>query len=209
MKILYHEKPVPHITIENFYSNEQLSDIWKELDFLTNQNTLMNPSETGSFRIGSDGNPYHMNDKRNSGVFLDEFFARYRQSSHILTHSRKIFEVPFLEWAASQHFIFKYLLRSRKDSMLLSYYQDSDYYAPHEDVAVISACTWIFREPKKFNGGDFNFSDFEHKIQIKNNMTVIFPSIIQHSVDTISMKDHSDTPFSGNGRYVLSHFINI
>jgi hypothetical protein len=202
MNLIYYESPVPHIIIEDYYSAEELNNVWKELDFLTSVETLMPPSKTAS---ATDKEGFFS--KKNSGVFLDVLFSNNRESSYILKYGRKMFSPEMRDTVSPMHFVFNYLNTARVDHTLVSYYQNSDYYLPHWDISTLSTCTWLFKEPKKFNGGDFNFSDYNYKIQIKNNMTVLFPSTISHSVDEITMIDSNDIPFSGNGRYVISNFI--
>ena len=53
---------------------------------------------------------------------------------------------------------------------------------------------WFYKEPKKFEGGDLEFPDYETadgipKVEVRNNRILIFPSIIRHAVTTISMKE--------------------
>ena len=47
--------------------------------------------------------------------------------------------------------------------------------------------TWLYREPKKFTGGDLFLSSDKIKIDCVHNRTLIFPSMIPHSVNEISM----------------------
>ena len=200
MKFSYYESPAPHFIIDDFYSDGELSDIWKELSFLTNSRTLLSPDETFSAKDGV-GNII----KKNSGTFLDSIFDR--KISHILTYNRKMFSYELVKEAISKHFIFRYLTLPLKDVTLLSYYQDSDYYEPHIDNATLSACTWLYKEPKQFTGGDFILAEHNYRIPIKNNRTILFPSVFKHAVDAIQMNNKDDPPFSGNGRYVISSFI--
>lgn len=207
MNILYYETPVPHITINNFYNEDELRLIWQELDFLTYETKFQGPDVAGSAKIpnpnSNDDNKFIT--KKNHGIWLDEIYPR-REISNIITLSRKLFSSDLTKYASSQHIIFNYLNHSKMDGSLLSYYQNADSYFPHLDECVLTAVTWLYKEPKKFDGGDFYFSDYDYKIPIQNNMVVIFPSFVKHSVDEVRM-DPSCKPFSGDGRYVLSNFI--
>jgi len=208
MLTLYHEAPVPHITINNFYDQEELKLIWQELDFLTYETKFQSPDVAGSAKMP---NPNRTGDgdrfitKKNYGIWLDEIYPR-REISNIITLSRKLFNPELTKYACSQHIIFNYLNHSKTDGSLLSYYQNTDSYFPHLDECVLTALTWLYKEPKKFEGGDLYFSDYEYKIPVQNNMVLIFPSFVKHSVDEVRM-DPLCKPFSGDGRYVLSNFI--
>ena len=67
---------------------------------------------------------------------------------------------------------------------------------------------WIFREPKKFIGGDLYFPEINHKVSVRNNMGVLFPSWLNHEVDKIEMYDKMDR-FNSNGRFCFSTFFHI
>ena len=47
-----------------------------------------------------------------------------------------------------------------------------------------------------------------HKIELKNNKTILFPSVITHSVDEIVMNNESDVG-CGYGRYAVSQFFHL
>ena len=203
MNILYYESPAPHIIIDDFYNTQELKDVWKELDFLTNTRTLLSPEQTDAAK--NDSGEYI---KKNTGVFLDSIFNLNLNVSNIVTYNRKIFKHPtFLETTSSSNYFFRYLLSSTKSKTLVSYYENSDYYAPHYDTSTLTACTWLFKEPKQFSGGNFFLSEHDYKIDIQNNRTIILPSIIMHSVEPVIMNSPDTNVFSGNGRYVISSFI--
>ena len=203
MNVVYYLEPVPHIIIDDFYYPWELDSIWKELVFLTDSRILRSPEKTGS-ATNDRGDVI----KSNKGLFLDEIYANSRNTSHILTYNRRLFNQDFMNEAATKNFVFKYFMSCSKDTTLVSYYENSDYYAPHHDTSTLTACTWLYREPKQFTGGDFEFSDYNYKINIKNNRTVIFPGVVTHAVESVVMNNPDDTPFSCNGRYVISNFIS-
>ena len=203
MNIVYYENPSPHIVIDNFYSEKELDDIWKELNFLTNSRTLLTPDQTGSAK-----NPEGILIKSNSGVFLDKIFSFNRTVSHILTYNKKFFNEEFLNEVIPKNFIFRYISTSSKNNTLVSYYENSDDYSTHFDYSTLTACTWLYKKPKQFTGGDFFLDEFNYKIPIQNNRTIIFPSVLLHSVDSVAMNNKNNEQFSGNGRYVISTFIN-
>ena len=70
-----------------------------------------------------------------------------------------------------------------------------------------TAVTWFFKEPKSFSGGNFYFADYGIKIEVQNNMAVIFPSFVKHAVDEIILEQNND--LMGYGRYAISQFLFI
>ena len=200
MKINYYELPAPHVVIDDFYTQDELKGVHSELEFLSNSRNFEPPEKTHS--ASKNG----VLSKKNFGFFLDDIFAR-RSASNILVYNRKLFDQEFLSALIPCHFVFKYLDISKKDCTLVSYYQDEDYYQPHFDSAMLSVCVWLFKQPRRFSGGDFNLSDYDYKIPIENNRCVIFPSVLKHSVDPIKMHDPNEIPFSRNGRYVITTFV--
>ena len=201
MEVFYNESPIPHITIQNYYSDDELKLVWLELEFLTNSYSLNPPEDTGSATDLAGKTK-----KKNHGIFLDNLYTK-RNVSNILRISRKHFDPNLMSLLAQHHFVFKYLEKSRRDTTLLSYYEDSDQYLPHEDDCVMTAITWLFKEPRQFQGGNLFFSDYNYEIPIQNNFMVIFPSTITHSVEPIRMESNFE-PFSGYGRYALTNFID-
>ena len=189
-------KPFPYLKIRNFYNPEELRLIWQELDFLTHYNKMNPPEQTGQ-------KGPHM--KHNVGLFLDELY-RDRKYSNILGVNRKLFSEEVVNAYTSLHITYNTYRLCNFDTTLVSYYENSSYYKSHHDLAVATSVTWIFKEPKKFKGGDFIFSQFNEKIEVENNMTVIFPSCMLHEVTSIEM-DISAIPYDGNGRYCLSNFV--
>jgi hypothetical protein len=195
--------PFPYLIVENMYSKLELQYIWQELDFLTYSSKLEPPENTGT--AYSDEN---IPKKKNVGLFLDPIYPK-REISNILTINQKIFNEQILNSFSNLSFGYKNILKTNYDETLLSYYENGGYYKEHYDLALYSAITWFFKEPKKFFGGDFYFNEYEIKIEIKNNMTVIFPSFVLHSVDKVTMKESSSNNFSGFGRYSMSQFLYI
>ena len=197
--IIKNYDPFPFLEIENMYDDEQLKLIWQELEFLNQSDKFESPEETGSAQ--KDGKTL----KKNTGIFLDNLY-KTRNISNILNVNKNLFAPHILEEFSSLCFLYENIKHTNEDTTLISYYDNGGYYKPHQDNALYTAVTWFFKEPKKFNGGDFYFTDYNLKIEVKNNKTVLFPSIIYHSVDEISM--NVDFP-PGYGRYVMVQFIHL
>ena len=88
----------------------------------------------------------------------------------------------------------------------MSYYENEHYYKSHTDSSVYTSVFWLFKEPKKFTGGDFTFDNIGHTIETQSNMAVLFPSWMKHKVDKIMMCE-SVPKFESNGRFAFSSFL--
>jgi hypothetical protein len=198
MEVCNDKKPFPYLKIRNYYTEEELKLIWRELDFLTDKNKLYPPQKTGQQKI---------NMKHNHGVFIDEVYCD-RSFSNILKVNRKTFSADIFKLYGSLHEMYENIYMINNDSTLLSYYENNGYYKSHNDVASITALQWIFKEPKKFTGGNLIFTKYNETVEIENNMMVMFPSFVKHEVTEVKM-DTQYCGYKGNGRYCLSQFMNI
>jgi Rps23 Pro-64 3,4-dihydroxylase Tpa1-like proline 4-hydroxylase len=191
---------LPVAVIDNLYSKTAYDKIWQELLFLNNGDKLIETNNTGAAKDDA-GNDL----KKNKALWLDKIYPQ-RNISNILMENRVIWKEEFLNTLIEKHTFFKYFKNSNMDATLLSYYEDSDYYSPHQDTAIFSAITWFFKSPKQFEGGDFILEN-DCKIQVKSNRCVIFPSILLHSVDKISMPKSKKG--KSLGRFAMSQFVTI
>lgn len=194
--------PFHYLYFENLYSEEELKIIWEEIDTLNLTNELFLPPEkTGSVEIDIGTKTKIL--KTNSGIWLDS-----DQSNSSLVNLKDIFKKlykPFYINHPSSWF-FKNI-NFNVDTILLSYYDDGDYYLRHNDDSYVTACTWLYKEPKQFLGGEFLFPDYDIKIPCKNNSCIVFPSNIWHSVNKVYISDSYKN--KGFGRYCVSQFISV
>ena len=115
MKIKVFESPFPYIQIYDFYTDEELKLIWKELDFILNDYNLLGPDKTAS----AHDNGVLL--KNNLGFFLDSLYTN-RESSNILRINRKIFHVTQEIFDKSNNWFLKNF-KSNVDGTLISYYE--------------------------------------------------------------------------------------
>jgi Rps23 Pro-64 3,4-dihydroxylase Tpa1-like proline 4-hydroxylase len=201
MRCEFLNEPFQHIIIHDFFTDNELSSVWKEINELQDSNQLKSEAETHS---ASDSSGYL---KKNTGLFLHPHYNPDYSKSAILNSYKKIFDPNLVNIMSSNHWIYNYIKFSTRDHVLLSYYEDGGYYKPHVDQCSISMICNLFKEPKMFSGGDLCFDEFEnYTIPLENNRALIFPSILRHSVPTITMHDNSPPR---SGRYAISNFIYI
>jgi Rps23 Pro-64 3,4-dihydroxylase Tpa1-like proline 4-hydroxylase len=192
------------LVIKNTFTEDQLGDIWKEIDFLTREDVMQDPEHTGS-ALDEDGNPV----KKNYGVWLKKVFNDL-ESSSIYSNSRNVlFSEDVIESLQSLNPLHVMYKSINDANMLLSYYEGGDGYDMHTDASAYTATTYLFREPRRFSGGEIVFQNegVAYEQDIENNMTIIFPSAWWHKVNTVLMEE--DDQLSGDGRYCLSTFFFI
>lgn len=187
MNAEFYIEPVPHCVIRNVYTQDDTDKIFKEIDFLKTR--LKDPKFTGS-ALFPDGNPK----KRNTGMFLEETYG-LPQFSDIVTINRKLFPV-IVDIVKDKHWVFRYLTGDAvKITTLLSCYDEEDYYKSHIDQGVLTCISYIWREPKTFEGGDLYFGDY--RVPIENNSLLLFPSCTEHEVKNVT----------GHGRFSITQFV--
>lgn len=198
----YEHMKLPIVVVDNFYDENLCKKIWQELCFLNNDSEkLKGPGETAS-ATDPETNEFL---KKNKGIFLDAVY-RDRSMSSILTANRKIFDKSFIEKLIQYHYIYRYFELSNVDTTLLQYYEDNDYYEYHHDIAIFTVIYWMYNEPKKFIGGNFEFQNGPI-IECLNNRLLIFPSPMMHQVT----KTQIDPKIKclNFGRFSITQFVSI
>ena len=203
MELKYSPDPFPHVIVHNFFDENEMQIIWRELKFLTHKSKMLPPENTGTAK-SEDGRERVL--KSNAGLFLYETYSDPRVSDIIMCAS-KIFRQDFIDTVYDLNYQLRHIKKCDTNGMLLSYYEDGDNYESHIDRACLSVLINFFEEPKAFTGGDLIFPDFRLKIPAENNRLLLFPSTIDHEVTKVNM-EKSDSDFSGKGRYTLSLFLN-
>lgn len=189
---------IPVLLIENFYDENELKLIWRELNFLTSREKLYDPEDTATAK-----NPDGTSKKKNKGIFLDAVYSD-RNVSDILRINRKIFDIDLMEEFIKVNPIFRAIGTSTQDTTLISYYENEGKYDTHTDIATLTGMTYFFKEPKKFTGGNLIFPDYDLTIEVQNNLFVLFPSCLLHEVSEVKTQEEE---FNGMGRYSMSQFI--
>lgn len=198
MNVTLHKEPFHFITVDNLYDETELDLVMKELEYISSGNKLLHPDECATARE-PDGSLL----KKAGGIFLDEMYVK-REYSNILSVNRKLFTHTQKQFLFHDDSWFFRNQTYNHDSTLVSYYEDGDFYKPHQDDTIITACSWFFKEPKKFKGGNFQFPDYDIEIEIQHNSMCVFPSRTLHAVTDIEMSQEDIG--RGYGRYCISQF---
>jgi hypothetical protein len=188
----------PYVQIDNTYTEDELRLIFLELDFLHSSGCFGGPEITGT--AFTDG----VANKKNHGIFLDHVYSN-RATSNVLKLNRKLFGLN-LDYRILPN-IFRQYKTSDYDSTLLSYYGNGDYYRGHIDNSSLTMVTYLFKQPKKFTGGEIVLVDYNETLEAAFNRTYIFPGYEIHAVNAVNMADEDAA--NGFGRYCISNFVGF
>jgi predicted 2-oxoglutarate/Fe(II)-dependent dioxygenase YbiX len=183
MDIIHYTKPVQFCIIRNYYKNDEVEVIHRELE---KSRPFLKAAEGTGSAVSLDG----QYKKNNKGAFVKE-------NSIIHNLSRNLFG-DLGKKLSETHWLYRYLDPSlTRDTVLVSVYESGGYYKTHVDMSILTAIYYTWKEPKSFDGGDFYFGDF--KVPIENNCLLIFPGSTEHTV----------TQLNGGDRWAISQFINV
>lgn len=205
MEFNYIAEGIDAVVIDDFYSTEQMVDIWKELTWLTKPSIMQDQSTLSSAQLEG----VIQTSKR--GIFLEEAFVNWKHSALISNLIYNMSEKEFQDKIFELNPLYKILYGCNFRTHLLSYYENSDYYKPHTDSAVFTILSYFTKEPKNFSGGEIILTSTNGErhatVEVKNNRVVIIASCTKHSVNPI-ISNMTNT-LSGNGRYCCSAFLSV
>jgi len=180
-----------YIIIDNYYLDAELELIKQEvLELLKYRDE---PSGIAS-ATNSDGS-YK---RKGTGVFVEELYKGYLNSSCIFRLSRKLFSEEIYEKIEPFNPIYKNIRFTSKEGILVSYYEDGDGYGSHEDSTTITAIS--FHKIGNVSGGNLVFPEFEEIIEFKENRMVLFPGCVEHKVEEVKAPP-------GSYRVAISQFL--
>ena len=202
MHIIHLNEPFPYVIIDDFYDSQSLDKVWREVEYINNPNRMALANETNTYTPLVNG--AREVKAVNNRAFLSAIFkeAKYSDIDFITNHT--LHENYKEIWEYHPDWFFR-TFHCVQTSILVSYYENSHYYKPHYDEAYMTCLTWIYKEPKAFDGGELSFSNYNLKIELKNNRSIVFPSQIQHEVSPVIMDKTAET--EGLGRYCISTFM--
>ena len=199
--------PFPMMIVYNFYNEAELKLIWKELDFYTAPNKLLDAKKYGGVVDRTNAKALLLDD-----IYLDKTNEKektnFRNISNILTMNRKIFNCGVLDTFSEIHDCVGLANQTNWDVTKVRYYHNGEYYDPHTDSPFhFLAFSYFYKEPKKFKGGDLQFPKYKMNLSCENNSLIIFPGWVEHGVRKVKIED-SDY-YDGYGRYAITSFFGI
>lgn len=194
------KEPFEIFLLEDVFSEEQLSLIKQELNFITTNPGFGNSKDLGTATL-DDGTPK----AKREGVFIDNFFKDFRNTSRIYSCVREsLYKKDMIEHYAmvEKSILMSQIYRSNTDSILVSLYKNGDKYLPHFDVCRATAIFYLCDEDK-YTGGDLLFTGTDIRITPKNNTGIIFPGCMEHEVTELLSEENI-----GYTRVAISVFID-
>jgi len=198
------KEPFPHLIIENLYDDEELELIWEELEFLNKLGKLNEPENYGAAGKINDKNEHYYSTNA-KGLNLENVYND-RNISNILRVNKKLFKYAQTYSNLSPHHL--KFLKANFSITKIRYYENGGSYLPHTDYFFDTlACTYFYKQPKKFSGGELFFPQFDnYEIPCIDNCCIIFPSCFVHGVKKIHLENNDCN--SKYGRYCMSQFTN-
>ena len=196
----------PFVVIDNYYNEQELKSVWAELDFFSTSPVNIHRAETTVVAKFLDGQPRSKAYRwyPNSIYKHSDYYPKTLSSIQNFTYklrTKQIREAIIKCPPYSRSFI-----TSNTDNTIINYYDESDHYRAHHDTVLWTQVTWLYKEPKKFEGGDFDFPESGIEIKLKNNRSVLFPSCYLHRVSPIKMIEQVNE--LGWGRWCITTFIS-
>ena len=186
--------------VDNWFDTDTEKLIWKELDYYTHKDVLINAKSDTSTAQNNEG-PL----AKNWRLFLSDVYKdEGRRISSILRDINNIHCKDFSGIVESKIPNARNFKDTNRNGTIVSYYEHGDYYKPHYDNGLFTVLIWFVREPRKFDGGELFLEEPGHTIECKHNRLIFFPSWYLHEVNPI--RYHTPTNEVGWGRYTITHF---
>ena len=151
-KYIPHTEPIPYLLVKNYFDDKDVDSMLKELRFLTPKMTFIDGTNLPS-----------KDHKKNTQIGLDDLYQD-RETSNILNTMNKIYDDSELTQKLNDmSWFYKVWEYTNFDQSFVAYYENSDYYKAHRDMAVISIMYWLWEEPKSFTGGNIQITDYPIK----------------------------------------------
>lgn len=187
--------------VENFLKEQELSEIWDEINFL---------SYRSKFELDTSTARDKNNNLRSNkiGIWLDQVYTE-RKYSNYFKYYKKWINDETRDNLLKTSLFWRELNHCDRDTTLFSYYEDGKYYREHEDTARLTQLYYTFKQPKKFTGGQITFTDFNYIQEIEDNTLIVFPSWFKHEVKPVLLKEKTpdkQDKLECNGRYVFTTF---
>lgn len=192
------------VVIDNFFTQEQLSQIFNELQELTTPENMKSEEDLSSANVEGK----FLTSK--SGIFLEDYYSKnnYNDSPLMRCTKEQMMLPEVKDRLLEENPLYKCLYTCNVRSHLLSYYENGDYYNKHTDSFFFTILSYFHKEPKSFEGGEIVCYSIDEtqkvNIEPRNNRTVIIASCTPHEVTPIVMNPEDN--FSGNGRWCATTF---
>ena len=198
------DTPYPFIVVDNWYLPDEERAVWSEIEFYISNPFILESTDEDTTVARYDDNTSKAKSKR---IFLGKIYRNTEyaiKTSHInnclykqrTQEFKNILEENCLPYYRSFE-------SSNADNTMLTFYRDTDYYHTHYDSLSWTCLIWMVKEPRTFDGGDFELTDINQTIELKNNRMIMFPSCFNHRVKPLVYHEKNNKSF---GKYTITHF---
>lgn len=188
------------VLLENFFTEKEYEMMWNELEFLCEDDMLIDSKNVGGAVDPKTGQPLRVN----RGVAIESVMDA--NNSDIVRLTRLIFEKQVIENLCNIDEMYHYLSYPTKEFNLVNHYMGGHKYDYHRDSCVITAITLFWKDPKLFTGGELSFKSVTPKMKPRDML--LFPSYLLHAVSNVQLNE-GVKPENMNGRISVSKFIKV
>jgi len=184
MNVEFKKEPFEHFVFKEFFTNQELVDVWRDLNFVENYASIDNSRSKTGTATSNDGKPL----ANRKGINLNYLFNNnyYRNEIKTYLHSRKIYSDERIIKTGT---IGPMLSYTNQDTMLFNFYSSGDFYKPHGDASVFTFLCYLWEKEKDFKGGVLKFNDYNYEFDPTFNSGILFPSCMIHSISEIVSLD--------------------
>ena len=187
-----------YLIIDNWYTDSELIDVHKELDFLSTTHALNTQETKGSAEL----NGKHL-------ANMHRYMPGQLYSSATTPINKALKKVQSPEFHNKIESVFSEsksalglnFSQTNNTHTVINYYENNESYSKHFDVFQYTMLIWLYKKPKSFKGGDLTFDSINKTIECKYNRMILFPSWYWHSVSEIKQLQKSSY-----GRWCITHF---
>lgn len=201
--ILEKNEKHPYLIFDNWFTKPELNKIWKQLNYFTDKDILPKTSFRNEL-LSFDGNGNCLNDSYT--MYFDTYFnSDTLQFNHLRNHIYKVQNPTFHDILTNTSEVFNTFAHTNQSPVFACYYENDDRYRYHVNNGLFTMLIWLYKEPKKFKGGNLIFKKNEKIIDAKNNRMIIFPSYLEYKIDKIVMKNTKNN----NGLYLINYLFSM
>ena len=201
--IIEKNEKYPYVIFDNWFQKSELTKIWKQLNYFTDKDILPRASFINNL-LAFDGNGNCLNDAYT--MYFDTYFQdNTLQFNHLKNNIYKVQNPTFHDTLTNTSEVFNTFANTNHSAAFACYYENDNRYRYHVNNGLFTMLIWLYKEPKKFKGGDLIFKKEGKVISAKNNRMIIFPSYLEYKIDKIVMKKTTNN----TGCYLINYLFGM
>lgn len=190
------DKNIQVVVIKNFLNKQEYREVFDEIGIYLKVN-LINYDDPISGTAILNGE-HLAQEKESLYLFENSVYPKYYKKFFV--------EIKKMCENKSLSIYYRSLAFSNQDFSWFAKCSNQHEYKSHIDFNLFTQLYYIHKEPKKFTGGDLVFDDFDYTIPYENNMMILFPGYLSHSVTKV---ESSKKLKSNECRFVFTTFYGV